>query len=286
MPNPLGFQMGSDDDDDIDRLGKVFMQTARLVYLGAMALFGGTRTPQRFGQMGVGDKEYRILNLADDRASEIRGLYLCARLLSFYQQLRHYKDRSGEFARFLRERPLAIFVGGSVNAVRNAGGREVSDVTEVLLFFKDFIGNDAGKSVDRLERLLNYDGSLRAQKGKPVFGSGWFDYLNAIDLTARQAYAGILDLVFNSPFQAALRVDLLKGSDGEPPLRLGDNEPFGVINVGGAPKLHDLCEKSGMVTEVKQFGGSVFARLKAHEMSLKRSSMLELNPRPYKSIRC
>lgn len=281
-------------------------------------------------------KEYRILNLADDRDAEIRSLYLTACLLSFYQQLRLHKDKGAEFAKFLIEKPLAIFVGGSVNAVRTEGGREVSDVTTVLLFFKEFVENSASATVKRLTRLLDYDGTLRDQKGRPVFGSGAFDYLNTLGVTAEQAYSGILELVFNAPFQAALHVDLLKGSDGELTLRLGDNNPFGVINVGDAPKLHALCERAGLITEEKQFSGSVFARLndkdssvnvligsrkftegwnswrvstmglmnigrsegsqiiqlfgrgvrlKGHAMSLKRSSMLELNPKPPKSLR-
>lgn len=281
-------------------------------------------------------KEYRILNLADDRDAEIRSLYLTACLLSFYQQLRLHKDKGAEFAKFLIEKPLAIFVGGSVNAVRTESGREVSDVTTVLLFFKEFVENSGSATVKRLTRLLDYDGTLRDQKGRPVFGSGAFEYLNALGLTAEQAYSGILELVFNAPFQAALHVDLLKGSDGELTLRLGDNNPFGVINVGDAPKLHTLCERAGLITEEKQFSGSVFARLndkdsgvnvligsrkftegwnswrvstmglmnigrsegsqiiqlfgrgvrlKGHAMSLKRSSMLELNPKPPKSLR-
>ena len=281
-------------------------------------------------------KEYRILNLADDKDAEIRSLYLSACLLSFYQQLRLHKDKGAEFAKFLLEKPLAIFVGGSVNAVRTENGREVSDVTTVLLFFKEFVTDSGGASVSRIARLLDYDGSLRDQKGRPVFGSGSFDYLNTLGLTAEQAFGGILELVFNSSFQAAVHVDLLKGSDGELTLRLGDNDPFGVINVGDAPKLHDLCSRAGLVTEEKQFSGSVFARLndrdskvniligsrkftegwnswrvstmglmnigrsegsqiiqlfgrgvrlKGLEMSLKRSSMLDLNPKPHKSLR-
>ncbi|MBX3119128.1 MAG: DEAD/DEAH box helicase family protein [Fimbriimonadaceae bacterium] len=278
-------------------------------------------------------KEYRILNLANDDDDEIRSLYLSACLLSFYQQLRLHKDRREEFAKFLIEKPLAIFVGGSVT--KTLSDRDASDVVSVLLFLKEFISNRS-VSESRLSRLLNYDGTLRDQKGRPVFGSGAFDYLNTVGLTAEQAFAGILELMFNAPFQAALHVDLLKGSDGELTLRLGDNVPFGVINVGDAPKLHAVCEKAGLITEEKQFSGSVFARLnnkdsgvnvligsrkftegwnswrvstmglmnigrsegsqiiqlfgrgvrlKGHAMSLKRSSMLDLNPKPPKSLR-
>lgn len=278
-------------------------------------------------------KEYRILNLADDRDAEIRSLYLSACLLSFYQQLRLHKEKREEFAKFLIEKPLAIFVGGSVT--KTLSDRDASDVVSVLLFLKEFIANRS-VTESRLSRLLNYDGTLRDQRGRPVFGSGAFDYLNTLGLTAEQAYSGILELVFNAPFQAALHVDLLKGSDGELTLRLGDNEPFGVINVGDAPKLHAVCEKAGLITAEKQFSGSVFARLndkdsgvniligsrkftegwnswrvstmglmnigrsegsqiiqlfgrgvrlKGHAMSLKRSSMLELNTKPPKSLR-
>jgi Type III restriction enzyme, res subunit len=281
-------------------------------------------------------KEYRILNLAADNDAEINSQYLSACLLSFYQQLRLHKDKAAEFARFLLEKPLAIFVGSSVNAVRTEAGRQVSDVTTVLLFFKEFAANPQGQSVARLKRLLNYDGTLRDQRGRPVFGSGSFDYLNAIGLSPEEAFSGILELVFNAQYQAALHVDLLKGSDGELTLRLGDNEAFGVINVGDAPKLHELCSRAGLITEEKQFSVSVFAQLnnrdskvniligsrkftegwnswrvstmglmnigrsegsqiiqlfgrgvrfRGHEMSLKRTSMLELAPKPDKAIR-
>lgn len=227
-------------------------------------------------------------------------------------------------------------MGGKVNAVYMEAGREVSDVTTVLHFFQRFISNAGGVSVSRLRRLLSYDNSLLDQRGRPVFGSGAFDYLNSVGLTAEEAYQGILELLFNAPFPAAVHVELLKGSEGELLLRLGDNDPFGVINVGDAPKLLDLCSSSGLVTGERQFGGSVFAqlndkgskinvligsrkftegwnswrvstmglmnigrsegsqiiqlfgrgvRLKGHEMSLKRSSALTLDPKPPKSLR-
>jgi hypothetical protein len=278
-------------------------------------------------------KEYRILNLANDDDDEIRSLYLSACLLSFYQQLRLHKDKREEFAKFLIEKPLAIFVGGSVT--KALSDRDASDVVSVLLFLKEFVANRS-VTESRLGRLLNYDGTLRDQKGRPVFGSGAFEYLNTLGLTAEQAFAGILELMFNAPFQAALHVDLLRGSDGELTLRLADNEPFGIINVSDAPKLLAVCEKAGLITEEKQFSGSVFARLndkdsginvligsrkftegwsswrvstmglmnigrsegsqiiqlfgrgvrlKGLGMSLKRSSMLSLNPKPPKSLR-
>jgi hypothetical protein len=213
-----------------------------------------------FYEDGYG-KDYRILNLANDADTVYRRKYLTACLLSFYQQLRLYKDRGDEFAKFLLEKPLAVFVGGSVNAVRTEDKKEVSDVTTVLLFLKEFVANAGGSSVELLEGLMTYDASMLDQTGKAVFGHGSFNYLITNGIGPQQAFNDMLALVFNAAFQADLHVELLRGTDGELALRLGDNEPFGVINVGDAPKLLELCSNSGLYTSEKQFSSSVFAKL-------------------------
>jgi len=66
-------------------------------------------------------KDFRIHNLADDRAEELRQLYLTACLLVFYQQGKLWGDRQGALRPFLLDRPLWVFVGGSVKAVRMQG---------------------------------------------------------------------------------------------------------------------------------------------------------------------
>lgn len=220
-----------------------------------------------FYEDGYG-KDYRILNLANDDDRLNRRKYLTACLLSFYQQLRLYRDRGGEFAKFLLEKPLAVFVGGSVNAVRVEDKKEVSDVTTVLLFLKEFVANVGGSSVDLLAGLMSYDASMLDQAGKAVFGRGSFDYINTIELSPQNAFSDILALVFNATFQADLHVELLRGTEGELSLRLGDNEPFGVINVGDATKLLELCSKSGLYTSEKQFSSSVFSKLKDRDSKI------------------
>ena len=74
-------------------------------------------------------KDYQILNLDD--ATEQAGLdrYLTACLLAAYQQRRLFDDKQLSLRDFNLERPLWIFVGGSVNAVRTESKRQVSDVT-------------------------------------------------------------------------------------------------------------------------------------------------------------
>lgn len=205
-------------------------------------------------------KDYRILNLADDSDKSVRQRYLTACLLSFYQQLKLYREQTGSFRPFLLERPLWIFVGGSVNAVRTQHQRKVSDVVDILLFLATFVrGRDEG--VAAIERLLAGRSGLLDAKRRELF-EGSFRYLNTLGLTPDQVFDDILRVLFNAPTTAALHVENLKGTDGEVALRLGDNEAFGVINVGDASALCKLCsEQEELVVTEKEFSGSLFRSL-------------------------
>ncbi len=67
-----------------------------------------------------------------------------------------------------------------------------------------------------------------------------------------------------------MHVENLKGTDGEIALRLGENEPFGVINVGDASALCKLCEEQPDYLGVtdKEFSGSLFQRLDQAESTV------------------
>ncbi len=205
-------------------------------------------------------KDYQILNLQDDTQEDVRKLYLTACLLVYYQQLRLYRDRIGEFRPYLIEKPLWIFVGGSVNAVRKQQGREVSDVLDILLTLANFV-HEKKSSVERIERLLKGKAGLLDPGGHEIFANS-FAYLATTGKTANKLFDDILATVFNCDTEAALHVELLKGSEGELALKFGEHEPFGVINVGDAPSLHKLCEKQAeLVTVEREFSGSLFRGL-------------------------
>lgn len=202
-------------------------------------------------------KDYHILNLDDDSHEEIRQLYLTACLLVFYQQLRLYNNRRDAFRPFLIERPLWVFVGGSVNAVRIQAGRRVSDVVDVLLFLANAVRGKA-QTIGRIGRLLTGTSGLRDTHGAEIFANA-FAYLVSLENSPEAHYEDILQTVFNAPTQAALHVENLKGTDGEIALRLGDNETFGVINVGDTSSLCKLCdEHEELVVSEKEFSGSLF----------------------------
>jgi hypothetical protein len=205
-------------------------------------------------------KEYRILNFENDTNEAQRQRYLAACLLAYYQQQKLYADHSAEFRPFLLERPLWIFVGGSVNAVRSQGGRMVSDVTDILLFLASFASPDLKRDmVALIEQFLRGQAGLLDTKSNDLF-AGAYTYLVRLGLSAEQVYADILRVLYNAPAGGSLHVVNLKGTDGEIALHLGDHDPFGVINVGDAPKLCKLCESypRALVVEEREFAGSLF----------------------------
>ena len=73
-------------------------------------------------------KDYRILNLADDKDAEVRLLYLVACLLVFFQQKKLYKDKKSDFSQYLMETPLWVFVG----KCNSAGSKKMSLMLLIL----------------------------------------------------------------------------------------------------------------------------------------------------------
>jgi len=86
--------------------------------------------------------------------------YLTACLLSFFQQQRLYREQEASLRPFNIEKPLWVFVGGSVNAVRKEDKKDVSDVVAILKFLAAYVANRKD-STERIRRVLN-EGLLTA----------------------------------------------------------------------------------------------------------------------------
>ncbi len=202
-------------------------------------------------------KDYQILNLSED-SDEIKQTYLSASLLSFYQQMKIYESSKSLLKPYLIEKPLMVFVGSSVNAVRIESKRQVSDVVDVLLFIDEFIKNRA-ESIANIEKIISLDSGLQTARGVDIF-DGKFSFLEATKLNASQLFDDILKSVFNSS-NGLLHIENLKGVDGEIALRIGENEYFGVINVGDSDKLTKMCEANGITVSSKDFSSSLFSNI-------------------------
>ncbi len=200
-------------------------------------------------------KDYRILNLADDTHDPVRVLYLTAALLTFYQQLRLYSDRPALRA-FLLERPLWVFVGSSVTKATSK--RDITDIEDILLFLARFVGNRAA-SVQRIERIVSGRSGLLNGAGLELFPVTFFEHLTSRKATADALYSDILQTVFHASGSGRLHVERLPRAEGEVALRLGDNAPFGVVNVSSVKALCDLCEAHPeMVVGEQAFRESLF----------------------------
>ena len=205
-------------------------------------------------------KDYQILNLDEGTQQNQLELYLVACLLSFFQQQRLYREQGATFRPFNIEKPLWIFVGGSVTAT--LATRDASDIVEILQFFGRYVEDRSG-SIARIQSVLN-EGLVTAN-GRNLFAER-FKYLNTCGLTPAQVFDETLATLFNAPGGGKLYVENLKGATGEVALRLGaENEAFGVINVGDDAELVKQCEKNRLATGEREFSGSLFHEInKAH----------------------
>ncbi len=208
-------------------------------------------------------KEYRILNLEDDSNEEHRKRYLTACLLAFYQQKKLFQEKKLDLGRFLIEKPLWIFVGGSVT--KKPSTKDVSDVVDILLFLAGFTKNRE-ESVRYLDMLLSGNSGLHDSKGRELF-AGAFTYLGQKGLSGQDAFNDISQVLFNAKVSGVLHVRQLKGgseSEGEVALHLGEeNAPFGVINVGDPSGLCKLCmdHPGKLVVSDSEFSESLFRRI-------------------------
>ena len=202
-------------------------------------------------------KDYQILNLSED-SDEIKQTYLTASLLSFYQQMKIYESSTDLLKPYLIEKPLMVFVGSSVNAVRTESKKQVSDVVDVLLFIDEFIKNRA-ESIANIEKIMSLDSGLQTARGVDIFDNK-FSFLEATKLNATHLFDDLLHSVFNTS-NGVLHIENLKGVDGEIALRIGENEYFGVINVGDSDKLTKMCEANGITVSSKDFSSSLFSSI-------------------------
>ena len=207
-------------------------------------------------------KDYQILNLDQGTQQNHLELYLVACLLSFFQQQRLYREH-GVFRPFNIEKPLWIFVGGSVTST--LAKKDASDIVEILQFLAGYVADRAG-SIQRIDRIL-HQGLVTATR-KNLFAER-FPYLNTCGLSPAQIFDETLATLFNAPGGGQLYIENLKGVTGEVALRLGaENEPFGVINVGEDARLVKLCAENGLDTGEREFSGSLF-----HEINKPHSTV-------------
>lgn len=218
-------------------------------------------------------KDYRIMNMTDvDNENEYdKFKYLVGALLTFYQQLKLYN--TGNYNAFNIEEPLMIFVGSKVNAVRTEKGRNISDILEVLHFFKRFIQNSNDETKFTIKNILNGNSGIN-HNDIDIFKNKLYE----VNKLYKIEFKSDINLLFQDMFYTlfnsqatigTLYLDLLKNADGEISIRLSDNDPFGVINVGDSDKLLKLFEENKFDTTINTISESLFMKIKDKNSKIK-----------------
>ena len=219
-------------------------------------------------------KDYRIMNMASWDDEELLNMYLTAYLLCLYEQTLVYESSPKVKNTFLIARPLGIFVGGSVNAVRKVRGLEVSDVVQILLFLQAFIENPQ-EFAGYIKRLLNPEDGIKNPRGYSLFANSFMLTKQGLkigeeDAFARKTYEQLIEKLFHSTVAGAhLHIDKQKGGDKEIGLRIGNADYFGVINVGDSDSLVKLCESNELDCETREFGtSSLFTKINDEDSTI------------------
>lgn len=191
-------------------------------------------------------KDFTILNLEED-AQKTR--YLMAALLLFYQQMKVWMDGGDKIKPFQIDKPLWVFVGHTVTGGKISTKDDkvsVSDVVEVLLFVKEFLA-DPRKSTQLIKSLL--DEGMVDHSGRDLLANRLphLDTSGDRATLAQELHQGIMTDVFHAPGGGALTVQLLRNAAGELALKVGEGEPFGVVNVGEPGAVADACEANGII---------------------------------------
>ncbi len=216
-----------------------------------------------FYEDGYG-KEFLILNMNGDAYEQADNArkYFTACLLAYYQQLWLWSTHRDKLSDFNIEKPLWVFVGNKVSG-------EESDILEVVSFLADFLNSDA-QIKTWLADLIADKGQILDPKGNNIF-SGRFTPLMSFSGRVDELYADILLRVFNASARQRLKLVNIKSSKGELALRVGDAEPFGLINIGDDAGFFAMAEDEDVDafdTERDDFGGALFGTLNNKDSQL------------------
>ena len=201
-------------------------------------------------------KDFNILNLRDDGGLGVRFVgvperpredpaertdrLLLGNLLAFYEQQRAFAEQEDALRPYNLERPLWVFVGGTVNAVYSRNKQRQSDVLTVVRFLDRVLRNPGGWAVAGIERLLAGESGLQRPDDRDVF-EGRFGSLRDAKLSPQALYQQILESVLHASINDSLRLGFVRGSSGEIGLKANSSSHyFGVITIGDANSFRKL----------------------------------------------
>lgn len=230
----------------------------------------------RFYEDGYG-KDYRILNLEQSIDPDLTDRYLLANLLTFYEQVRCYKENQRLFYNeYNIEPPLLTFVGHTVIAGKTWSSlgkndmRSLSDVQALMLFLNRVLRNEDEWVPRTLDAILDGNSGLMREGGEDLFADA-FPILRRVGLDGSEIYNDMLKRIFHVRQATELHLVDLKSVEGELGLRAGPADRFfGLINIGDTANFIKLAEEKALeiTTEEEQFSGSLFRNINQQGSSI------------------
>jgi hypothetical protein len=215
-------------------------------------------------------KDFRVLNLARAKEAQANDLLLGG-LLTYYQQVRLFRENGTRYRAYNLERPLWVFLGSRVSKRKwherdpsKTAEQERSDVAVVVAFLRRFL-EDPDWAEKGIRRILKGESGFTDQDSGQDLFARHLTYLNGME--ARQLYTQIAKEVFHG--RGGLELFELKGAEGELALRVSapegkENPYFGVINIGDVSAFKKHLEENPEI-EVREdrFTSSLFGEVNA-----------------------
>ncbi len=202
-------------------------------------------------------KDYWILNVGE-QTRDLTNTLMLGNLLTFYEQVKLYRERKDVLQPFNIEAPLWVFVGTSVVGGSKNAKQAATDVQRVVQFFADFLKHKA-KWVQQIDELLT----------NSTLFTGLFPTLRGGDDYA-EMYNAIVQTVLHGETGRSLRVVQLRGEESEIGLQVGaDNPYFGVIRVSNTKLLLERFRKvDGLEILTEELSYSLFDGINAANSSI------------------
>lgn len=191
-------------------------------------------------------KDFTVLNARQGRIGEqaFQETMFTANLLSHYQQLLIYDRHQTIAQQYNIEKPLWVFVGTTVT-----GKEEESDVIQIIAFFKRIFDDENWVRTKAAAILGGRSGLMDGDRD--AFGDS-YRYLTESALDMDDLY----EKIFGGRGQ--FRIHEIKNADGEFGLRVGENEFFGVVNIGDVSGFKKELDKQGIAVETDAVSPSLF----------------------------
>lgn len=214
-------------------------------------------------------KDFSILNVKEKKAKdkkedvkateqEYQEIMFVANLLSFYEQLLAYEENIQLAKEYNLEKPLWIFVGTTV-AEKTVANKEEPDVVKIVKFINKAI-MDEDWIKKWTNKILNGETNLKNENDEDVFKNR-FKYLGKnID------FENLYKKVFGG--KGSLEVYEIKRAQGEFGLKVGENNYFGVINIGDTSKFKEQLEERGIPVKQDVISDSLFDDIKKEGSSI------------------